>query len=52
MVEHALVLVACLPLLVGLGAWNTRVRLFAPGEIRFWGVAILVAAEFVYLGLS
>lgn len=52
MVEHALVLLTCLPLLIGLGAWNTRSRVFTPGEIRFWGVAIFVASELVYLRLS
>jgi hypothetical protein len=52
MIQHSLVLLVCLPLMVLLGAWNTRKKVFTPGEIRFWGVAIFVASEFVYLGMS
>ena len=34
-----------------LGGWNSRSKWLTPGEVRFWGVAIFVAAEFAYLGV-
>ncbi len=50
MLEHLLVFAASMPFQLALGVWNTRRRWFTPGEVRFWGVALFVAAEFVYLG--
>ncbi len=52
MVDHIVVLVVCLPLFIGLGILNTRRDLLTPGEVRFWGVCIFVAAEFIYLRVS
>jgi hypothetical protein len=51
-IDHIIVLVVCLPLIIGLGILNTRRGLFTSGEVRFWGVCIFVAAEFAYLGVS
>jgi hypothetical protein len=51
MLPHLFVFLASIPLQVALGVWNTRRRYFTPGEVRFWGVALFVAAEFVYLGV-
>jgi hypothetical protein len=51
MIEHALVLLFCLPAFIALGAWNTRKQMLTPGEVRFWGVAIFGLAELVYLGM-
>ncbi len=51
MAEHLIVFCAAAPLQLSLGVLNTRVKWFTPGEVRFWGVVIFVAAEFIYLGL-
>lgn len=52
MIDHIIVLAICLPLFIGLGILNSRLNLLTPGEIRFWGVCIFVAVEFLYLGLA
>ncbi len=52
MLDHAIVVAACAPFQFLIGVWNTRSRWLTPGEVRFWGVALFVAAEFAYLGLS
>jgi len=52
MMAQAGVLAASLILQLGLAAANTRRRLFTPGEMRFWGVAIFVAVELVMLGIT
>ena len=52
MIDHIVVLVVCLPLIVGLGILNTRRGLLTSGEVRFWGVRIFIAVEFVCLGVS
>ena len=51
MAEHFLVFGACMPFQLGLGVMNTRKKWLTPGEVRFWGVAFFVAAEFIYLGV-
>jgi len=51
-IDHIIVLVVCLPLIIGLGIMNTQRKFLTSGEVRFWGVCIFVAAEFVYLGVS
>lgn len=51
-IAHIVVLAICVPLFIGLGVWNSRHNLLTPGEIRFWGVCIFVAIEFLYLGLA
>jgi hypothetical protein len=51
-IDHIIVLAICLPLFIGLGMLNSRLNLLTPGEIRFWGVCIFVAVEFLYLGLA
>jgi len=51
MLPHLAVLGATAPLIVGLGFWNSRVDFFTPGELRFWGVCLFVAVEFLYLGV-
>ena len=50
MLEHIIVFAVCTPFQILLGIWNTRKRWLTPGEVRFWGVAIFVAAEMIYLG--
>ena len=50
MSAHLLVALAVAPLQFGLAAVNSRKDWFTPGEIRFWGVVIFVAAELIYLG--
>ena len=50
MLEHIIVFAVCAPFQILLGIWNTRRRWLTPGEVRFWGVAIFVAAEMIYLG--
>ena len=49
--EHLIVFATCAPLQLGIGVLNTRKKWLTPGEVRFWGVALFVAAEFAYLGL-
>jgi len=44
-------LALCVPFQLLLGGWNSRSKWLTPGEVRFWGVAIFVTAEFVYLGV-
>ena len=48
--EHIIVFAVCAPFQMLLGIWNTRKRWLTPGEVRFWGVALFVAAEMIYLG--
>jgi len=48
--EHIIVFAVCAPFQFLLGIWNTRKRWLTPGEVRFWGVALFVAAEMIYLG--
>ncbi len=50
MLEHVLVAAVCVPFQLAIAVWNTRRRWLTPGEVRFWGIALFVAAEFVYLG--
>ena len=50
MLEHVAVFAVCAPFQLLLGIWNSRKRWLTPGEVRFWGVAIFVAAEMIYLG--
>jgi len=50
MLAHIIIFAACVPLQFGLGVWNTRKKWLTPGEVRFWGMAIFVTAEFIYLG--
>jgi hypothetical protein len=51
-IDQVILLAICLPLFIGLGLINSRRNFLTPGEIRFWGVCIFVAVEFLYLGLS
>ncbi len=51
MLPHLAVLGVSTPFIVGLGFWNTRKKFFTPGELRFWGVCVFVAIEFIYLGI-
>ena len=51
MLPHLAVLGVSAPLIVGLGMWNSRKDFFTPGELRFWGVCLWVAVEFIYLGV-
>ncbi len=46
---HLVVLLAALPLQIGLGVVNARVGFFTRGEIRFWGVVIFVLLEIIHL---
>ncbi len=48
--EHIIVFAVCAPFQLLLGVWNTRSKWLTPGEVRFWGMAIFVVAEFIYLG--
>ncbi len=50
MLEHLIVFAVCVPLQLLLGVWNSRMKWFTPGEVRFWGMSIFVTAEFIYLG--
>lgn len=50
MMEHVVVYLVCVPIVVGLGVFNTRKKMFTVGEIRFWGICIFIAAELVNLG--
>ena len=50
MLEHVAVAAVCVPLILLIGVWNTRRRWLTLGEVRFWGVALFIAAELVYLG--
>lgn len=50
MLEHLAVVAAVTPLHFALGALNTRTRWLTGGEVRFWGVALFVLAELVFLG--
>ncbi len=51
MLKHLIVFAACAPFQLGLGVVNTRKKWLTPGEVRFWGVVLFVAAELIYLGL-
>ena len=46
---HLLLLLAALPLQVGLVLVNARARWLSPGELRFWGVALFLIVEIVYM---
>jgi hypothetical protein len=46
---HLLLLLLALPLQAGLVLVNARRDWFTPGELRFWGVAVFVMLELVYL---
>ena len=48
--EHFAVFAVCAPFQLLLGVWNTRKKWLTPGEVRFWGMALFVVAEFIYLG--
>ena len=48
--EHVAVFGVCAPFQLLLGIWNSRRRWLTPGEVRFWGVALFVVAEMIYLG--
>ncbi len=52
MLEHVIVVAVCAPFQLMIGVWNTRRKWLTPGEVRFWGVALFVTAEFLYLGVS
>ena len=52
MLEHVLVAAVCVPFQLLIGVWNTRSKWLTPGEVRFWGVAVFLVAEFVYLGVA
>ena len=51
MLEHLAVFGAAAPFQLGIGVLNTRKKWLTPGEVRFWGVMLFVAAEFTYLGV-
>ena len=51
MLEHVAVAAVCVPFQLMIGVWNTRRRWLTPGEVRFWGVALFIAVELVYLGV-
>ncbi len=44
-----MVLSIAFPFQLGLVAVNARTRWLTPGELRFWGIAIFVFLEIVYL---
>jgi len=46
---HLLLLLLALPLQAGLVLANARTGWFTPGELRFWGVAVFVLVEIVYM---
>jgi hypothetical protein len=48
-VAHPLLLLAALPLQLGLAVLNGRTGWLTPGELRFWGVAVFVFVELAYL---
>jgi hypothetical protein len=48
---HLLVLLIALPFQLGLAGVNARVRWFTPGELRFWGIAVFVLFEIIYLAI-
>ena len=52
MLEQIAVVAICAPFQLMIGGWNTRQQWLTPGEVRFWGVALFVTVEFVYLGVS
>ncbi len=52
MLEHVIVAAVCAPFQLLIGVWNTRSHWLTPGEVRFWGVALFVAVELAYLGIS
>ena len=51
MLEHVAVAAVCVPFILLIGVWNTRRRWLTLGEVRFWGVALFIAVELVYLGV-
>ncbi|MDH3464764.1 MAG: hypothetical protein OES26_02430 [Gammaproteobacteria bacterium] len=52
LLQHFMVFAICAPLQLSIGIWNTRKHWLTPGEVRFWGVAIFVLVEFIYLGMT
>ncbi len=48
---HLLILLIALPFQLGLAGVNARVRWFTPGELRFWGIAVFVLFEIIYLAI-
>ncbi len=48
-IAHLALLTAALPLQLGLVLANARSGWFTPGEIRFWGIAVFVILEIVYM---
>ncbi len=49
---HLVLLLLALPLQLGLAVLNGRTRWLTPGELRFWGVAIFLIVEIIYLAGS
>lgn len=50
MILHIVAYLLCVPMIVGLGIFNTKRRIFTTGEIRFWGATIMVGTELIFLG--
>lgn len=50
MIIHLAILLIVFPLQLALGWWNDRRGLFDGGEVGFWGMAIFLIAEMIYLG--
>lgn len=48
-VVHLALLLAALPLQIGLVLANARTGWFTPGEIRFWGIAAFAILEIAYM---
>ena len=48
-VVHLVLLLAALPIQLGLVFANARTAWFTPGELRFWGVAVFVILEIAYM---
>ncbi len=46
---HLFVLLIALPFQLALVAVNARTRWFTPGELRFWGIALFVFLEIIYM---
>lgn len=46
---HFLLLLVALPLQAGLVLANAWTQWFTPGELRFWGIAVFVLVEIVYM---
>ena len=52
LLTHLALLLASLPLQLGLVAVNARTRWLTAGEIRFWVVAIFVFVEVAYITIE